>query len=75
MLAPLNAQLQTSWFMLWAGLEGLSDEEYLWEAVPGSWTVRVHPDARWRRRRRGAAGGADHRLADVHPLRHPGPPL
>jgi hypothetical protein len=48
-LDVLNAQLQTSWFMLWAGLEGLSDEEYLWEPVPGSWTVRVHPDARWKR--------------------------
>ena len=56
MLAPLNAQLQTSWFMLWAGLEGLSDEEYLWEPVPGSWTVRVHPDARWKRD--GGSGGA-----------------
>ncbi len=49
MLAPLNAQLQTSWFMLWAGLEGLSDQQYLWEPAPGSWTVRVHPDARWKR--------------------------
>lgn len=48
-LDALNAQLQTSWFMLWAGLEGLSDEEYLWEPAPGSWTVRVHPDARWKR--------------------------
>ena len=49
MLAPLNAQLQTSWFILWAGLEGLSDQEYLWEPAPGCWTVRVHPDARWKR--------------------------
>lgn len=48
-LAPLNAQLQTSWFMLWADLEGLSDPEYLWEPAPGSWTVRAHPDARWKR--------------------------
>jgi hypothetical protein len=47
-LDVLNAQLQTSWFMLWAGLEGLSDKEYLWGPVPGSWTVRVHPDARWK---------------------------
>lgn len=48
-LEVLNAQLQTAWFMLWAGLEGLSDEDYLWEPAPGSWTVRVHPDARWKR--------------------------
>jgi hypothetical protein len=48
-LDVLNAQLQTSWFALWAGLEGLTDEEYLWEPAPGSWTVRVHPDARWKR--------------------------
>jgi hypothetical protein len=49
MLAALNAQLQTSWFALWAGLEGLTDDEYLWEPALGSWTVRVHPDARWKR--------------------------
>lgn len=48
-LDPLNAQLQTSWFMLWAGLEGLSDEEYLWEPAPGSWNVRVHADGFWKR--------------------------
>ena len=39
-LEVLQAQLQTSWFMLWAGLEGLSDHEYLWEPVPGCWSVR-----------------------------------
>jgi hypothetical protein len=48
-LDALNAQLQTSWFMLWGSLEGLSDDEYLWEPAPGSWTVRVHPDAKWKR--------------------------
>ncbi len=40
-LEALNAQLQTSWFMLWAGLEGLTDEEYLWEPVADCWTL--HP--------------------------------
>jgi hypothetical protein len=45
----LNAQLQTSWFMLWAGLEGLADDEYLWEPAAGSWNVRVHPDGFWKR--------------------------
>ena len=48
-LEALNAQLQTSWFMLWGSLEGLSDEAYQWEPVPGSWHVRVHPDGFWKR--------------------------
>jgi DinB superfamily len=29
-----------AWQRLDARLEGLSDDEYLWEPVPGSWTVR-----------------------------------
>jgi hypothetical protein len=48
-LDPLNAQLQTSWFMLWAGLEGLSDDDYLWEPAPGSWNLRLHADGNWKR--------------------------
>jgi hypothetical protein len=28
-------------------LEGLSDEEYLWEPAPGCWTIRPRPDGRW----------------------------
>ena len=28
-------------------LEGLTDEEYLWEPAPGSWTIRPRPDGRW----------------------------
>jgi hypothetical protein len=48
-LDVLNAQLQTSWFMLWAGLEGLSEAEYTWEPVPGSWSVRIHADGFWKR--------------------------
>lgn len=48
-LDVLNAQLQTSWFMLWAGLEGLSDEEYTWEPASGSWSVRLHADGIWKR--------------------------
>ena len=47
-LDALNAQLQTSWFMLWRRLEGLSDQEYLWEPATGSPTVRVHPDGKWK---------------------------
>ncbi len=48
-LEVLNGQLQTSWFMLWGRLEGMSDEEYLWEPAADSPSVRVHPDARWKR--------------------------
>jgi hypothetical protein len=48
-LDVLNAQLQTSWFMLWGALDGLGDEEYAWEPAPGSWHVRVHPDGFWKR--------------------------
>jgi hypothetical protein len=48
-LDVLNAQLQTSWFALWGGLEGLSEEEYLWEPLPGSWSVRLHADGFWKR--------------------------
>jgi hypothetical protein len=28
-------------------LEGLSDEEYLWEPVPGCWTIRPGADGTW----------------------------
>lgn len=44
-----TAQLreQLSWH--WEGhvrpkLEGLTDDEYLWEPVPGAWNVHPHPD-------------------------------
>jgi hypothetical protein len=29
-------------------LDGLSDEEYLWEPAPGCWTIRPRPDGTWR---------------------------
>jgi hypothetical protein len=29
-------------------LEGLDDEEYLWEPVPGCWSLRPDADGRWR---------------------------
>jgi len=31
---------------LWPRLEGLSDQEYLWEPVPGCWSLRPGPDGR-----------------------------
>jgi hypothetical protein len=30
-----------------ARLDGLSDEEYLWEPAPGCWTIRPRDDGRW----------------------------
>jgi DinB superfamily len=45
-LEPLLAQLDTSWEMLGERLEGMTDEEFLWEAAPGAHTVR-RVDDRW----------------------------
>lgn len=43
------AQIQFYWeYSLWPRLEGLSDQEFLWEPVPGAWTVRRGPDGRHR---------------------------
>jgi len=36
------------WTRLWPRLEGLTDEEYLWEPAPGSWSVRERADGAWR---------------------------
>ena len=36
------------WTRLRARLEGLTDEEYLWEPAPGSWSVRERADGAWR---------------------------
>ncbi|WP_280397481.1 DinB family protein [Nocardia carnea] len=39
--AEIRSQLETHWSrQLRARLDGLTDEEYLWEPVPGMWTVR-----------------------------------
>ena len=45
-LAPLLAQLDASWDALRERLEGISDEEFLWEPAPGAFTVRRIGD-RW----------------------------
>jgi len=36
-----------AWRRLTDRLVGLADEEYFWEPVPGSWTVRAGPDGVW----------------------------
>ncbi len=33
---------------LLARLEGLADDEYLWEPVEGCWSLRQDPDGKWR---------------------------
>jgi hypothetical protein len=48
-LEVLSLQLQTSWFMLWAGLEGLSEQEYAWQPAADCWTIRMGPDGHWAR--------------------------
>jgi hypothetical protein len=35
------------WSRLLARLDGLSDEEYLWEPVQGAWSLRLGPSGRW----------------------------
>jgi hypothetical protein len=35
------------WRRTWARLEGLTDEEYLWEPVDGCWSIRQRPDGTW----------------------------
>jgi hypothetical protein len=35
------------WARLLDRIDGLSDHEYLWEPVPGCWTVRPGDDGRW----------------------------
>jgi hypothetical protein len=35
------------WERLRARLDGLTDEEYLWEPAPGCWTIRPRPDGSW----------------------------
>jgi uncharacterized damage-inducible protein DinB len=36
-----------TWQRLIDRLEGLTDEEYLWEPVSGSWSLRPGPDGAW----------------------------
>src|SRR5688500_4963295 len=42
--ALLLAHLDCAWDLLRPRLDGLTDEEYLWEPVPGCWSVRRQDD-------------------------------
>jgi DinB superfamily len=43
----LSRQMDEAYCMVRDRLEGLTEEEYFWEPVPGSWTLRRLPDGRW----------------------------
>lgn len=43
----LIALSDEAWGRTRARLEGLTDDEYLWEPVPGCWSVRRRDDGRW----------------------------
>ena len=34
----------TVWARTWRRLDGLTDDEYLWEPAPGCWSIRTRPD-------------------------------
>ena len=43
----LRFELQEAYEALRARVDGLSDDEFFWEPVPGCWTVRRRDDGRW----------------------------
>ena len=68
-LGMLLDQLATSREISQARLEGLTDEEFLWEPVPGAWSIRRREDATsWH-----AYGAGDWVLDFALPDPNPGP--
>ena len=43
----LSRQMDDAFAMLNGQLDGLTEEEFLWEPVPGSWSLRQMPEGRW----------------------------
>jgi uncharacterized damage-inducible protein DinB len=43
----LALQMREAYEPLRRRVDGLTDEEFYWEPVPGAWTVRQLPDGRW----------------------------
>ena len=66
--AMLSEQLGFHWQMTRPKLDGLTDEEYLWEPVDGCWSIRPRGEARTAM----AAGGGDWVADFDHP--EPSPP-
>ncbi|MFQ5811759.1 MAG: DinB family protein [Anaerolineae bacterium] len=46
-VALLATEMDEAWGTLRGCLEGLTDEEFFWEPVPGCWTVHPSEDGRW----------------------------
>jgi hypothetical protein len=46
-VALLALQMDEAYGSLLGSIEGLTDEEFLWEPVPGCWTVRLDTRDRW----------------------------
>jgi hypothetical protein len=67
-LAPILAQFEFERGRLLDRLVGLTDDEYLWEPVPGCWSIRPHAEVTTSR----ALGGGDWRLEFASP--EPDPP-
>jgi hypothetical protein len=47
MVALLIAEMDEAWETLRRRLEGLTDEGFFWEPVPGCWTVHPDESGRW----------------------------
>jgi hypothetical protein len=47
MVALLIAEMDEAWETLRRRLEGLTDEEFFWESMPGCWTVHPDESGRW----------------------------
>ncbi len=47
MKRELVAQSEEVWERIRARVDGLTDDEYFWEPVPGCWTIRQRADGRW----------------------------
>jgi DinB family protein len=43
----LAAQMDEAYSMLLARLEGLTEDEFFWEAAPGAWNITRGEDGRW----------------------------
>ena len=43
----LKAAMEEGWTTLRTRLEGLTDAEFFWKPVPGSWTLHQGEDGRW----------------------------
>ena len=67
-LAPILAQFEFEQDRLLTRLVGLTDDEYLWEPVPGCWSVRPRAAVQTNR----AIGGGDWLLERAYP--EPDPP-